>query len=153
MITLYLVEKEILKRPILYLSDFFEKNRTLYYNNLMKVRQDDNIKQWFKFFLAGVIETAKSSIETFEKILRLQNEVDEKLQKLGSRTNNARTVIKQLYQHPITDAQEVHEITGLSMPSSYTLIAKLEELNIIKELTGAKRGKSYLFKEYIDLFD
>src|SRR5690606_16654577 len=56
MITLYLVEKQILKRPILYLSDFFERNRMLYYDNLMKVREKNDIQQWFKFFLVGVIE-------------------------------------------------------------------------------------------------
>jgi Fic family protein len=69
MITLYLVEKGLLKKPILYLSDFFEKNRTLYYDNLMKVREKQDINQWFKFFLVGVIETAKNSISTFDKIL------------------------------------------------------------------------------------
>lgn len=152
MITLYLVENQILKRPILYLSDFFERNRSLYYSNLMRVREQNDIQQWFKFFLVGVIETAKSSIGTFDKILKLQKEVDEKLQKLNSRANNARKVLKQLYQHPIIDVNKVGEITGLSAPSSYTLIAELESLNIIEEITGAKRGKNYWFKDYIEIF-
>jgi len=152
MITLYLVENQILKRPILYLSDFFERNRSLYYSNLMRVREQNDIQQWFKFFLVGVIETAKSSIGTFDKILKLQKEVDEKLQKLNSRANNARKVLKQLYQHPIIDVNKVGEITGLSTPSSYTLISELESLNIIEEITGAKRGKNYWFKDYIEIF-
>ena len=152
MITLYLVEKQILKRPILYLSDFFERNRMLYYDNLMKVREKNDIQQWFKFFLVGVIETAKSSIETFDKILKLQREVDEKLQKLGSRTNNARKIVTHMYQHPVMNAQKVNQITGLSMPSSYTLVAELENLKIIEEITGSKRGKNYWFKDYIEIF-
>ncbi|MAO10013.1 MAG: cell filamentation protein Fic [Flavobacteriaceae bacterium] len=152
MITLYLVEKEILKRPILYLSDFFERNRSLYYDNLMKVRDKHDIQQWFKFFLVGVIETAKSSIATFDKILKLQKDVDEKLQELGSRTNNARTVVTHMYQNPIIDAQKVSEVTGLSLPSSYTLVSELENLGIIRETTGAKRGKNYWFQDYIQLF-
>lgn len=152
MITLYLVEKQLLKKPILYLSDFLERNRTLYYENLMKVREQNNIQQWFKFFLVGIIETAKSSILTFDNILKLQKDVDEKLQRLGSRTNNARTVVSHLYQHPLIDAQKVNELTGLSMPSSYTLISELESLGIIQEITGAKRGKNYWFQDYIDLF-
>lgn len=153
MITLYLVEKEILKRPILYLSDFLERNRSLYYDNLMRVREKDDIQQWFKFFLVGVIETAKSSIETFDKILKLQKEVDEKLQKLGSRTKNGRNVMTHMYQHPLIDAQRVKEITGLSMPSTYKLISELEKLDILKTLSKAKRGKQYWFPEYIRLFD
>ncbi|MBC8755361.1 Fic family protein [Kordia sp. YSTF-M3] len=152
MITLYLVEKMILKKPILYLSDFFERNRSLYYDNLMRVREKNDIQQWFKFFLVGVIETAKSSIETFDKILKLQKEVDEKLQKLGSRTNNGRAIMNHMYQHPIIDAQKVQKIIDSSMPTVYKLISELETLNILQEFTGAKRGKQYWFPEYIKIF-
>ncbi|MGB5269115.1 MAG: Fic family protein [Eudoraea sp.] len=153
MITLYLVEKEILKKPILYLSDFFERNRSLYYDNLTRVREKNDIQQWFKFFLVGVTETAKSSIDTFDKILKLQKDVDKKLQKLGSRMNNGRAVINHMYQHPLIDAKKVKSITDLSMPSVYKLIAELEQLEIIQELTGAKRGKQYWFPEYIKIFN
>ena len=152
LITLYLVEKKILKKPVLYLSDFFERNRQLYYDNLMKVRNSNNLKQWFKFFLVGVIETAKGSIETFDKIMKLQKEVDEKLQGLGGRTDNARTVISQLYLKPLITVPQVAEITGLSNPSAYKLVGELERLDILKEITGAKRGKQYWFEEYISLF-
>lgn len=105
MITLYLVEKGILKKPILYLSDFFEKNRTLYYDNLTRVREKDDIVQWFNFFLVGVIETAKNSIETFDGILKLQKEAEAKIQELGSRSSNAGLIINHLFQRPIIDAK------------------------------------------------
>ena len=72
MITLYLVSKGILKKPILYLSDFLERNRNLYYDNLMDVRLKGDLTKWFKFFLVGVIETAKNGIVTFDGILQLQ---------------------------------------------------------------------------------
>lgn len=152
MITLYLVEKGILKKPILYLSDFFERNRLLYYDNLTKVRLNNDITQWFKFFLVGVIETAKSSIQTFDKILKLQKEVDAKIQQLGQRAGNAKLVIHHLYQRPITDAQKVREITNLSQPAVYTLINELEKIGILKEITGGKRDKVYLFDVYLNLF-
>ena len=152
LITLYLVEKNILKKPVLYLSDFFERNRNLYYSNLMRVREQNDIGQWFKFFLVGIIETAKSSIHTFDKILKLQKEVDEKLQKPGSKTKNARTVIAYLYQRPLIDANKVKEITGISMPSVYKLIAELEKQNILEEITGSQRGKQYRFTDYINIF-
>lgn len=153
MITLYLVEKGILKKPILYLSDFFERNRTLYYDNLTSVREKDDLTQWFKFFLVGVIETAKNSISTFDGILKLQKEVDAKIQQLGSRSNNAQLIMNHLFQRPIIDAQKAKELTGLSSPSVYKLIDDLEKLEILKEITGAKRGKIYLFKEYTKLFN
>ena len=152
MITLYLVEKKILKKPTLYLSDFFERNRGLYYDNLMRVRGKHDITQWFKFFLAGVIETAKSSIATFDQILKLQQQVEDRTQKLGSRTRNANIIVKHLYQHPIIDAPKAKELTGLSLPSVYKLLSTLEELTIIQEMTGAKRGRVFFFKEYVNLF-
>jgi Fic family protein len=153
MITLYLVEKGILKKPILYLSDFFERNRILYYDNLTRVREKNDLTQWFKFFLVGVIETAKNSISTFDSILKLQKEVEAKIQKLGSRSNNAQIVINHLFQRPIIDAQKVKKITKLSSPSVYKLIDELEKLEVLKEITGAKRGKIYMFRDYTKLFN
>ena len=152
MITLYLVEKGILKKPILYLSDFFERNHLLYYDNLTGVREKDDILQWFKFFLVGVIETAKNSIQTFDGILKLQKEVETKIQKLGSRANNAQTIINYLFQRPIIEAQKAKELTKLSLPSVYKLIADLEKLEILREITGSKRGKLYIFNKYTSLF-
>ncbi|MEL6720677.1 MAG: Fic family protein [Bacteroidota bacterium] len=152
MITLFLVEKGILKKPVLYLSDFFERNRTLYYDNLMRVREKNDLLQWFKFFLVGVIETSKQSINTFDSILKLQKIVNEKIRTLGSRASNAQSVMKYLYQHPVVGANKAKEITGLSLPSVYKLIEDLERLEILIEITGAKRGKLYVFKKYISLF-
>lgn len=152
MITLYLVEKGILKKPVLYLSDFFEKNRILYYDNLMRVRQKDDLAQWFKFFLVGVIETAKKGITTFDNILKLQKEVDTKLQQLGRRAGNAQIIMNYLYQNPIIGMQKVKELTETSSTSAYGLIKAMEKLNIIKEITGGKKSKLYAFQEYINLF-
>ena len=152
LITLYLVEKGILKKPVLYLSDFFERNRSLYYANLMKVRMENDIKQWFKFFLVGVIETAQNSITTFDKILKLQKDVDEKLLSLGSRAKKARKVINYLYQKPIIDANKVKEAASISIPSAYKLIVTLEDLNILEEITGGQRSRQYRFSDYINIF-
>lgn len=152
MITLYLVEKGILKKPILYLSDFFERNRMLYHDNLTRVREKQDITQWFKFFLVGIIETAQSGIATFDGILKLQKEVEAKIQTLGSRAKNGTIILNHLFQNPILDAPKAKELTGLSFPSVYKLIDDLEAMGILNEITGAKRGKTYMFKEYINLF-
>jgi Fic family protein len=102
--------------------------------------------------LVGIIETAKGSIETFDNIMKLQKEVDERIQKLGARTSNARAVVSRLYQRPLTNAQKVSDLTGLSLPSAYKLVEELENIGILKEITGAKRGKQYWFDAYIELF-
>jgi len=152
LITLYLVSKGILKRPVLYLSDFFERNRTLYYDNLMRVREKNDLLQWFKFFLVGIIETAKNSIATFDNILKLQQQVETRIRTLGSRTANAQKLVHYLYQRPLIDAAKVSAVTGISPASAYKLIVDLEKLGILKEITGGKRGKQYLFDAYLRLF-
>jgi Fic family protein len=152
LITLYLVSRGILKQPVLYLSDFFERNRQLYYDNLMRVREKNDLAQWFRFFLVGVIETAKSSTATFDNILKLQKQVETQLQTLGSRTANAQKVMYYLYQRPVIDAAKAGEVAGVSAASAYKLIADLEQFGILKEVTGAKRGKMYVFEAYMKLF-
>lgn len=152
LITLYLVDKTILKKPILYLSDFFERNRELYYSNLMNVRTKNDLKQWFKFFLVGIVETAKNGIETFDAVLKLKKEVEEKIQKTGNRSNHLLTVLEFLYQKPIVNAYKIVELTGVSQATSYKILDELVSLEILKEITGGKRGKVYRFDNYIKLF-
>lgn len=152
MITLYLVNKGILKQPLLYLSDFFERNRSNYYDNLMRMREKNDLLRWFKFFLVGVIETAKNGIQTFDNILKLQKQVESQIQTLGSRASNAQKVLNYLYQRPLIDAAKVGEVAEISPASAYKLIADLEQFGILKEITGGKRGKQYLFDSYLQLF-
>lgn len=153
MITLYLVSKGILKQPVLYLSDFFERNRIYYYDNLMRVREKNDLAQWFKFFLVGIIETAKSGIATFDNILKLQKQVDSQIQTLGSRSANAQKIIHHLYQRPLITAAKVGKVAEVSSSASaYKLVADLERLGILKEITGGKRGKMYTFDAYLQLF-
>lgn len=152
MITLYLVNKEILKQPLLYLSDFFERNRSNYYDNLMRMRDKNDLLRWFKFFLVGVIETAKSGIQTFDNILKLQKQVEAQIQTLGSRASNAQKVLNYLYQRPLVDAAKIGEVAEISPASAYKLIVDLEQFGILKEITGGKRGKQYLFDSYLQLF-
>jgi len=152
LITLYLVSKGILKQPILYLSDFFEKNRTLYYDNLTRVRIHNDLNQWLKFFLTGVIETAKKGVIAFDGILQLQKNLDLKIKSLGNRSVDAQKVITYLYTQPVIDAIKVVEIIQKSNVTAYKLLADFEKLDILKEISGAHRNKLYVFNEYINLF-
>jgi len=153
LITLYLVDKEILKQPILYLSDFFERNKTLYYDNLMRVRTHNDLKQWLKFFLVGVIETAKGGVKTFDDILKLKAQSESDIQELGSRSSNVQKVFNYLLKKPIIDVNIIMQITSVSQRTAYNIIEDLEKINILEEVTGGKRGKVYVFKKYLSLFN
>lgn len=152
MIPLYLVSKGILQKPVLYISDFFEKNRHLYYDKLTIVREKDSLEPWFKFFLTGVIETSKNGIHTFDGIMQIQKQADNAIQTLGSRTLKAKSVLDYLFRKPMVTAEKVSEIASISMPSSYKLIAELEKLGILKEVTGGQRSRMYIFDNYLKMF-
>ena len=153
LITLYLVSNNVLKKPSLYLSDFFEKNKGYYYDNLMTVRLTSNLTQWVKFFLVGVIETSKDSIQVFIDIISLKNKIEtEKLPKLGSKIEKGQYLMKQLFQLPITDSKQVSELLQISPSTANRLINNLVDLEILTELTGYKRNRKFMFTEYFEIF-
>ena len=152
MITLYLVDKGILKKPVLYLSDFLEKNRNHYYDNLNRVREQNDLLHWFKFFLTGIIDTANKSISTFDKIMQLEKQTNEKIKTLGKRGAKAQLVINYMYQKPVINAQAVQKIIGSKNATAYSLVEDLVQLKILKETTGNMRNRTYIFEDYIKLF-
>lgn len=153
MITLYLVEKGIIEKPVLYLSDFFDKNRESYYDNLTRVRTQNDMLRWVKFFLIGIIETCHSSSQTLKSILELKKECEEKrIYGLGKKVNTAKILLDYLFQQPIVDAEVVSKQTGISLVSSYKLLDDFMRLGILKEMTGAKRNRLFAFEEYFTLF-
>lgn len=153
LITLYLVNNKVLTKPSLYLSDFFQRNKGYYYDNLMNVRRNSDLVQWIKFFLVGVIETSKGSIQVFKDILSLKEKIElEKLPRLGSKIENGQKLIKQLYQIPITEVKFVASFLEISQSTANRFINNLVELGILEELTGYKRNRKFIFKEYFNIF-
>ncbi len=153
LITLYLIDKELLKMPTLYLSDFFERNRRDYYGNLTIVRSNNNLLQWIQFFLIGIIETAKKGIDTFQEIIKLRNDIElNRFLKLGRKQKDAKRLINELYKQPIMEGAQVAEILKINPSTANRLIVDFQNLGILKELTGYKRNRVYAFQEYIKLF-
>lgn len=153
MIPLYLVDKKILKLPILYLSDFFEKNRQLYYDNLMRVRRDNDMKQWLKFFLVGIIQTAQSGIKTFDSVLKLQRSVEDRIRRESKRNKYIINLMSHLYENPLIDAKKVSKYLNISAPTAYKIIDEMGKMGILVARTNnKKRGKKYVFEDYIKLF-
>lgn len=152
LIPLYLVAEKILQKPTLYLSAFFEKYRDVYYDSLTMVRTGNNLEHWIKFFLVGVAETAKNGKKTFEKIIELRSKSEKKLMKLGKRTIVGQELLKNLYSIPIMNTKQIEKKLKVSAPSANSLARQFEKLGILKEITGLKRNRLFVFAEYVDLF-
>jgi Fic family protein len=153
MITLYLVSTMLLDKPTLYVSDFFERRKSLYYDNLTFVRTSDNLIQWIKFFLVAVIETSDKGIYTFREILKLKENIEGvKLLSLGKRINNAKKLMNFLYRKPVINVKDVENALGVTTKPANAIIQEFEKLEILKELTGYKRNRLFLFEKYYKLF-
>ncbi len=154
MITLYLVSQNVLRKPVLYLSDFFEKNKALYYDNLTRVRTHNDMLHWLKFFLVGVETTASASINGLKAILALKKEVEEtRIYAMGKKVKVAKILLDQLFMLPIADIDDVMKFTGLSNVSAYKLIDDFTRAGILHEITGNRRNRIFVFKEYYDIFN
>lgn len=153
LITLYLVSSGILAKPLLYLSNFFEKNKTLYYDNLTLVRSKNDLGQWLKFFLTGVIQTADNSVLTLENIIDLKTYIEkEKLLRLGRRTEIGHEFFNQLFTKPRVTIKDVEEMTKLSTKAANDLVQAFVEQNILVESTGYQRNRVFDFIEYLRMF-
>ncbi|MBR1775203.1 MAG: Fic family protein [Bacteroidales bacterium] len=152
LITLYLVSKGILKRPILYLSDYLESHRRSYYDKIMNVRFDDDVVGWVKFFLEGIIATAEKGTTALNDIMVIQKEYEEEIKSMGTRSVNALKLIDSMYQNPFTDITKASSIIGQSFPTARNLIEGLTKKGILSEITGGKRGKKYVLSKYMHIF-
>ena len=131
----------------------FEKNRANYYEYLTRVRTHNDLLRWIKFFLIGIIETCESSSQTLKAILKLKKDCEEKrIYSLGKKVNTAKLLLDYLFLQPIVDAEMVSAQTKVSLVSSYKLLDDFMRLNILKETTGAKRNRIFVFEEYFTLF-
>ncbi|MFA5880239.1 MAG: Fic/DOC family N-terminal domain-containing protein [Candidatus Margulisiibacteriota bacterium] len=154
LIPLYLVSKKILDKPILYISDFFEKNKSLYYDKLTFVREKNDLLGWILFFLQAVETTATEAIQSLQNILALKDHITtKKIPILGKKTQNAQKFLEILFQKPIVFSQLVQEKVGLSTKASNELIIDFVNLKILEEITGYKRNRLFIFREYLEILN
>lgn len=153
MIPLYLMHHGILAKPALYLSDFFERNRSSYYDALMRVRTSHDLLHWVRFFLNGVTETAVRGKEVFQAILKLREHVEHEVVILKARAPIARRLLQVLYRQPIISASEISTELKISTPTAHKLVDTFVDIKILKEFTNRQRGRLYVFDEYFKLFN
>lgn len=152
LITLYLVDKKLLTKPTLYLSDFFERNKGNYYDALTTVRTSNDIEHWIKFFLVGVAETAANSKQTFERIIALRSECEQKLMVFGKRAKAGQQLLLHMYSRPIISVNNVSELLDTTHQSANALVKMFVKANILEEVTGYRRNRLFVFSDYMEIF-
>ena len=129
------------------------KNKSIYYDNLTLVREKNDLKQWIKFFLTGIIQTSKTAVLTLQKIIELKDTVTrEKIHFMGKRTRQASILLHKLFSKPLVNIKEVQLITGLSPKAANALVQVFIEKSILKETTKNQRNRQFIFDDYLKLF-
>jgi Fic family protein len=154
LITLFLIEKQVLTKPLLYLSSYFEKDKSLYYDNLTRVRTHNDILQWIKYFLVGIEQTAKTAVETLSKVIDLKTNTENLIQsQFGKRLKTGLLLHNYLLQQPLVSIKDVQEVCKLTPKAAGELVKIFEEHKILKEFTGQFRNKIFIYEPYLDLFN
>lgn len=154
MISLYLASEQLLLKPALYLSDYFERNKTAYVDHLMAVREGNHMRQWLIFFLYGVEETARSSISVFKEILALKARIEQDMLPRFSarRQDNAQRLIRHLYGQPVIDIKGVALLLGVAPNTAGDLVVDFTKYGVLQEITGQQRNRLFRFRDYLNLF-
>ncbi len=151
LITFYLFWKEILSRPLLYLSFYLKKNRTEYYDLLMKVRTEGAWEEWIKFFLKGVSETSQEAANTAREIIKLKDDLITRLYENSVSSVYAVKLIDLLFEKPVISTKDVVERLKVSMVTANELVRRFDKIGILKEITGKQRYKKYIFTAYVEI--
>lgn len=152
LIILQLIDLKILQKPTLYLSDFFERHKGAYYDSLTIARTSNNLEQWVKFFLTGVIDTAKNGQETLKSIVGLSKQYEDKIVSLGRKIPIAQKLLSSLFSNPVISVNQASEHLEIGFAAASRLVADFQRLGLLKEVTGLSRNRLFVLSEYITLF-
>lgn len=154
LIVLYLAGSGLLHKPALYLSDFFERHKGEYYDQLMAVRTTQKMEPWLRFFLLGMRETTALSIQVFRDILTLKERIERKYMPTFHvrRQANAQMLMKSLYRVPVINIKMVTDLIKTQTNTAAALIDDFVKLGILRELTGQRRNRLFIFQDYVRLF-
>lgn len=154
LITFLLCSREVLQKPVLYLSYYLKRRRANYYEKLQRVRDEGDWEGWLEFFLDGVIKTSAQATETARRILVLREDDRGRLiSALGRAAGNGLRLLDHLYERPIITVTEVQKIIDAkSYQAANTLVARLVRLGILSEITGNSRNRAFRYDAYVRLF-
>lgn len=154
LIAFLLTEKRLLSKPVLYLSHYFKQHRSDYYERLQAVRDVGDWEGWLAFFLDGVIEVSQQATHTAAAILRMREDYRARItDSLGRAAANGQRVMDRLFDHPIVTVAAVREWLGITPAGANQIVARLEGIGLLREITGYARNRRFRFEPYLRLFE
>ena len=148
LVTLLLCAEEVLHEPLLYISLYLKQHRDRYYSLLDSVRRDGDWEAWLEFFADGVQTSAAGAVETVQRLVKRAKADRERVQALRT-AGTALRVLGALQHRPVSTAAAITKASGVSEPSVNSALRALEDIGIVRELTGRKRGRVFAYSKYL----
>jgi Fic family protein len=153
LITFLLCENNALQKPVLYLSHYFRRHRTLYYDSLQKIRDSGDWEQWLTFFLMGVEGVSRDATLVARDILALRERHRGLITDgFGRAAANGHRILEYMYRHPMISVRQIQDRTNTTYQAANQLVSRFVETGILTEYTGQARNRAFRYGEYIDLF-
>lgn len=151
LIALILCNEGVLREPSLYLSLYFKRRRSDYYDMLNAVRTRGDWEGWLGFFLDGVADTAQQAVDTAQRLLALLAEDRARIAALGKRAGNIGLVFDQFARRVVLTVPQIAPQLALSQPTIRAAVRALEGLGIVNEVTGQQRHRVFVYQQYLDI--
>jgi len=159
LITLILNHKKVLKQPLLYMSLHFKRHRSVYYDRLQRIRTHGDWEGWMEFFLDGLATVADKATETIAKLHELMaSDRAACRQRSGSvyqaaAAQNNLLVYEFLCRRLVLTASETAAELGISARTARRVLTDMNEVGMIREITGKQRGQVFLYRRFLDVLE
>lgn len=149
-IPLFLYQRKLLSYPLLYISEFFEKNRKDYYALLKRVSEEENWENWIRFFLTALTDQSLKTQVTVLEIIALHNNLKNKIIAINSAY--AINLLDIIFTNPIISFASIKKrLKTKSYQTIYNLLTKFVKIGILKEVSGKRRNRIYVFQKLLDI--
>lgn len=149
LITLFLIERERLTQPLLYLSEFIERNRQGYYDCLQRIRTHGDWLGWLKYFMDGVKWSAARAAHQAGELMDLRESMRRKV----ADSPKILPLVDELFVNPYLDTARVKRIMNVTDPTARSALAVLERSGFIHEISGRSWGRQYLARAVLKVIE
>ena len=153
LVVLYLCQKGVLKRPLLYLSEFIKSHKEEYYDRLQTARDTGDVEGWLKFFLTAIWRVSEAAAKTAQQVLSLREAHRKEILEAHPSSAYGVQLLDYLFQSPFTTVNNVARYLGVSYPTANDLVASFATHGVLKEMTGQGRNRLFMYHEYIEILE
>jgi Fic family protein len=150
--TLMLCERRVLPQPLLYLSAFLERHSQEYKDAMLEVSRRAAWGEWVRFFARGVAEQARDAVDRATRLLDLWQAYRVSVRK-ASQSSAALRLVDELFAAPFLTISGAAKVLGVTFAAAQNNMKKLEDLGVVREITGQKRHRIYQAREVLALLD